>query len=161
HGCSSPHWRRLSAQNPGGPRLRVAGRLFARWRGGPVPDPGPAPGSGRGLRRDGRGACALPSRSPPGRRDGVTRAAWRARALRLERACRETGARLARLRTARSAMKIVHLTASTFYGGPERQMLGLARALAGECRTVFLLFAEGGRRRAFADETRRQGYDAV
>ena len=27
-------------------------------------------------------------------------------------------------------MNIVHLTASTFYGGPERQILGLARALA-------------------------------
>ena len=48
-------------------------------------------------------------------------------------------------------MNIVHLTASTLFGGPERQMLGLAGALAGECRSVFLSFAEGGRCRAFLD----------
>ena len=53
-----------------------------------------------------------------------------------------------RERTARAhpgMTTVVHLTASTFYGGPERQMLGLARALSPEVRTVFLSFAEGGR----------------
>ena len=32
-------------------------------------------------------------------------------------------------------MNIVHLTASTFYGGPERQMLGLAAALREQAET--------------------------
>jgi len=58
-------------------------------------------------------------------------------------------------------MNIVHLTASTFFGGPERQMLGLAHALAGKCRTTFLLFAEGGRCRPFASEAHRHGFDSV
>jgi glycosyltransferase involved in cell wall biosynthesis len=58
-------------------------------------------------------------------------------------------------------MNIVHLTASTFYGGPERQMLGLARALAARCRTTFFLFAEGGRGRAFAGEVRRHEFEPV
>jgi glycosyltransferase involved in cell wall biosynthesis len=57
-------------------------------------------------------------------------------------------------------MNVVHLTASTFFGGPERQMLGLARALTGACRTAFLSFAEGGRCQAFLDETVRQGFAA-
>jgi glycosyltransferase involved in cell wall biosynthesis len=57
-------------------------------------------------------------------------------------------------------MRIIHLAASTFYGGPERQMLGLARSLSGQCRTSFLLFAEGGRGRAFAEEAIRQGFEA-
>jgi glycosyltransferase involved in cell wall biosynthesis len=58
-------------------------------------------------------------------------------------------------------MKIVHLMASTFFGGPERQTLGLARALAGDCRTAFFLFAEGGRCRAFANEVCLQGFGLV
>ena len=57
-------------------------------------------------------------------------------------------------------MNIVHLTASTLFGGPERQMLGLAGALAGECRSVFLSFAEGGRCRAFLDEARERDFEA-
>src|SRR5947209_14954822 len=57
-------------------------------------------------------------------------------------------------------MIVVHLTASTLYGGPERQMLGLAEALAGHAETVFLSFAEGGRCRAFVDEACRQGFAA-
>jgi len=56
-------------------------------------------------------------------------------------------------------MNIVHLTASTFYGGPERQILGLTRALA-EDRTTVLSFAEGGRCRAFLTEARLQGVEA-
>ncbi len=57
-------------------------------------------------------------------------------------------------------MNIVHLTASTFYGGPERQILGLARALPDD-RTAVLSFAEGGRCRAFLTEARRQGVEAA
>jgi len=58
-------------------------------------------------------------------------------------------------------MNLVHLTASTFFGGPERQMLGLARALADDCRTSFILFAENGRFGAFADEANRHGLDVT
>ena len=41
-------------------------------------------------------------------------------------------------------MNIVHLLASPFIGGPERQVLGLAQALPGEFRSTFLSFAERG-----------------
>jgi len=57
-------------------------------------------------------------------------------------------------------MNILNVTSSTFFGGPERQMLGLATALAPEIRSVFLSFAEGGRCRAFVDEARRQGFES-
>jgi glycosyltransferase involved in cell wall biosynthesis len=58
-------------------------------------------------------------------------------------------------------MIVVHLTASTFHGGPERQMLGLARALPASVRSVFLSFAEGGRCRPFLSAARHQGCEAV
>ncbi len=54
---------------------------------------------------------------------------------------------------------VIHLTASTFLGGPERQMLGLAHALGTEYRTEFLLFPEGGRCRRFLEEVRGQGFE--
>jgi glycosyltransferase involved in cell wall biosynthesis len=54
-------------------------------------------------------------------------------------------------------MNLVHLTASTFFGGPERQMLGLASALP-QVRTRFVSFAEGGRCDAFLGEVRRHGF---
>jgi glycosyltransferase involved in cell wall biosynthesis len=57
-------------------------------------------------------------------------------------------------------MIIVHLTASTFYGGPERQMLGLAQSLEPDDQTVFLSFAEGGRCRPFLAAARQQGFEA-
>jgi glycosyltransferase involved in cell wall biosynthesis len=55
---------------------------------------------------------------------------------------------------------LVHLTASPFYGGPERQLLGLAERLRPEVRSVFLSFAEAGNARAFLDEAARRGFDA-
>jgi glycosyltransferase involved in cell wall biosynthesis len=58
-------------------------------------------------------------------------------------------------------MNLVHLTASTFHGGPERQMLGLARSLAPDDRTVFLSFAEGGRCRHFLGAARKEGFEAL
>jgi glycosyltransferase involved in cell wall biosynthesis len=58
-------------------------------------------------------------------------------------------------------MNIVHLTASTFHGGPERQMLGLARALRDDARTVFLSFSEKGRCRSFLGVCRQQGFEGV
>ncbi len=55
---------------------------------------------------------------------------------------------------------IVHLTGSSCFGGPERQMLGLARALrADEYRTTFLLFREGGRYRPFLNEIERHAFE--
>src|SRR5438128_1717991 len=39
-------------------------------------------------------------------------------------------------------MRLVHLTASPFFGGPERQMLGLADALPPGYDTTFVSFAE-------------------
>ena len=58
-------------------------------------------------------------------------------------------------------MNVVHLTASTFLGGPERQMLGLAQHLPAEDRSVFLSFSEGGRCRSFLAAARQQGCEAV
>ncbi|QJW97056.1 glycosyltransferase [Frigoriglobus tundricola] len=55
-------------------------------------------------------------------------------------------------------MNLVHLTASTFFGGPERQMLGLALALPDAVRTTFATFPEGGRGGAFLDEVRAHGF---
>jgi glycosyltransferase involved in cell wall biosynthesis len=58
-------------------------------------------------------------------------------------------------------VNLVHLTASTLYGGPERQMLGLARALPQEEETFFLSFSEGGRCRPFLAAARREGFQAA
>jgi glycosyltransferase involved in cell wall biosynthesis len=58
-------------------------------------------------------------------------------------------------------MNIVHLTASTFHGGPERQMLGLAHHLPETYQTVFLSFSEGGRCRQFLSTARHHGFEAI
>src|SRR5262245_60605165 len=58
-------------------------------------------------------------------------------------------------------MNVVHLTSSTFFGGPERQMLGLAAALPKSVRTTFASFSEGGRCAAFLDQVRQRGFEAV
>ncbi len=55
-------------------------------------------------------------------------------------------------------MQILHLTASTLFGGPERQMLGLAEHLPAGYRSRFLTFREGGRCQAFLDEVRHRGF---
>lgn len=55
-------------------------------------------------------------------------------------------------------MNLVHLTASTFFGGPERQMLGLALAMPDSVRTTFASFREGGRSAAFLDEVRKHDF---
>ena len=57
-------------------------------------------------------------------------------------------------------MKIVQLMASPFFGGPERQILGLAPAhLSADYETHFLTFAEGGKSQAFVDEVRAAGFE--
>lgn len=58
-------------------------------------------------------------------------------------------------------MRTIHLTASTFFGGPERQMLGLAEALPTDNTTLFASFSEHGRCQAFLQETRSRGFDSV
>jgi glycosyltransferase involved in cell wall biosynthesis len=58
-------------------------------------------------------------------------------------------------------LHIVHLMASPFYGGPERQMLGLARHLPSAYRSTFLSFPERGLCQPFLDEVRRAGYDGL
>ncbi|MEI6224617.1 MAG: glycosyltransferase [Deltaproteobacteria bacterium] len=52
---------------------------------------------------------------------------------------------------------ILHLVASPFVGGPERQMIGLARALRGTDRSVFLGFPEGG---ALDERLRAEGVES-
>src|SRR5262249_18027517 len=59
-----------------------------------------------------------------------------------------------------ATVTIIHLTSSTFFGGPERQMLGLAQALGEGDRTAFFSFREGGRCRDFLGRARREGDEA-
>jgi glycosyltransferase involved in cell wall biosynthesis len=56
-------------------------------------------------------------------------------------------------------MIVVHLAASPFVGGPERQMLGLASSLPH--RSVFLAFRDNGSSRALLSEAERQGHETV
>src|SRR4051794_4226685 len=58
-------------------------------------------------------------------------------------------------------MVVVHLIASPFLGGPERQLLGLIACLPESYRSALLSFAEGGRCRPLLDEARRLGFEAV
>ena len=57
-------------------------------------------------------------------------------------------------------LRVVHLMASPFYGGPERQVLGMARNLPSEVESVFLSFAERGLAQPFLDEAVRHGFTA-
>lgn len=58
-------------------------------------------------------------------------------------------------------MIVVHLTASRFFGGPERQMLELAQSLSADIRSVFISFAEDGLCCAFCDQVRNAGFEAI
>ncbi|MCX6552121.1 MAG: glycosyltransferase [Acidobacteria bacterium] len=57
-------------------------------------------------------------------------------------------------------MRVVHLMASPFYGGPERQMLGLASHLPSGVESIYLSFAEHGLAQRFIDEAQSQGREA-
>jgi len=57
-------------------------------------------------------------------------------------------------------MNIVHLTASTFLGGPERQMLGLADH-SGTHTSTFVSYSEGGRCTEFLSEARERGHGGI
>jgi len=58
-------------------------------------------------------------------------------------------------------MHLVHLTASSFFGGPERQMLGLGRSLPGNYRSTYTTFHENGRSAAFAEQASQYGFGSV
>ncbi|HEX6049783.1 MAG TPA: glycosyltransferase, partial [Gemmatimonadaceae bacterium] len=57
-------------------------------------------------------------------------------------------------------MNVVHLTDSPFFGGPERQMLGLAISLPPSIRTTILCFRDGGTAQPFVDRLRANGVEA-
>ena len=57
-------------------------------------------------------------------------------------------------------MRIAHLTASPFFGGPERQMLGLALSLPSDVTSVFLSFPERSLCQPFLHELHRHGFVA-
>lgn len=56
---------------------------------------------------------------------------------------------------------IVQIAASRFFGGPERQILDLARELAPRVRTVFVSFSEGGLCRPFLQRAHEAGFAAM
>lgn len=58
-------------------------------------------------------------------------------------------------------MHVVHLTASAGFGGPERQILGLAAALPDGFRTTIASFREGGRCRDFLGRAAGAEFAAV
>jgi glycosyltransferase involved in cell wall biosynthesis len=58
-------------------------------------------------------------------------------------------------------MRILHLTASPFFGGPERQMLGLGEALRGDCESIYASFSERGLCRPFLNRAAELGFATV
>jgi glycosyltransferase involved in cell wall biosynthesis len=58
-------------------------------------------------------------------------------------------------------MKIVHLLASPFLGGPERQMLGLASHLPPAYETTFVAFPHRGQGQALLDKARTLGFPTL
>jgi glycosyltransferase involved in cell wall biosynthesis len=58
-------------------------------------------------------------------------------------------------------VNIVHLVASPFVGGPERQMLGLAQSLPADHRTIFVAFANSGKSDALLIEAQRLGFETI
>lgn len=57
-------------------------------------------------------------------------------------------------------MCVVHLMASPFVGGPERQVLGLARYAPSAMTSIFLSFAERGLAQPFLDLAQQSGFAA-
>lgn len=57
-------------------------------------------------------------------------------------------------------MRIAHLTASPFFGGPERQMLGLALSMPADTQSLFFSFPERGLCQPFLAELQRHGFVA-
>lgn len=57
--------------------------------------------------------------------------------------------------------RVMHLTSSRFFGGPERQMLGLAQSLKGKVETVFASFSETNLNQTFLSEVSSHGFTAI
>jgi len=57
-------------------------------------------------------------------------------------------------------MNVAHLLASPFYGGPERQAVGLCSHLPGEIKTSFFSYAEGGKATMFLTKAKEAGFPA-
>lgn len=60
-----------------------------------------------------------------------------------------------------SWLHVGHLTASPFYGGPERQMLGLVCASSAHLSTTFLCLMEGGKAEPFLKQIQNCGLSAI
>ncbi len=58
-------------------------------------------------------------------------------------------------------MRLVHLTSSTYFGGPERQKLGLAEAMAGRVESTFCSFWEANRCTTFLNEVGARGFPTI
>lgn len=58
-------------------------------------------------------------------------------------------------------MTVLQVTASRFYGGPERQMLELASAMKCRFNTVFVSFSEDGLCQDFLQRANQQGFETV
>ena len=54
-------------------------------------------------------------------------------------------------------MRVAHLMASPFFGGPERQVLGLAQSLPAAVQSIFVSFPESGLCQPFLQELHRHG----
>ena len=57
-------------------------------------------------------------------------------------------------------MRIAHLLASPFFGGPERQVLGFTQHLPPSCQSLFLSFSERGQARDFLRRAHEAGYES-
>jgi glycosyltransferase involved in cell wall biosynthesis len=60
-----------------------------------------------------------------------------------------------------SDLHVVHVTSSRFFGGPERQMLELAREVAPHINSSFISFSEGRLCEDFLGQVRRAGFTGV
>jgi glycosyltransferase involved in cell wall biosynthesis len=58
-------------------------------------------------------------------------------------------------------MLVAHMRSAPFLGGPEKNTLGLARAVRPQIESVFFLFQERGKQAAFAEAIRDAGFDVV
>ena len=58
-------------------------------------------------------------------------------------------------------MIVMHLTSSRFFGGPERQMLGLAKSLKETVDSVFVSFSEDNLNQRFLLKAAQAGFPAV
>lgn len=58
-------------------------------------------------------------------------------------------------------IRVAHLTASPFFGGPERQMAGLASAMPLNVQGTFLCLMEDGKAQPFVDELHRRGHSVI